>query len=484
MTIQTVDASHALSAGCRLLFDRNPLPMWVYDLRNLRMLAVNDAALARYRYSRQSFIALSLPDLYHPDHATHLHAELQRAHACGAGARWRLRCSDGEPVEVEIVSEDVEFAGNPARMALVSDLGEKHRAEQELLEEREALRTVVDTTTDAILNVDQDGKICAFNTGAENVFHRTRQSMLGQGIEMLLPERFRSEHPLQMHAFAQSGVRSRKMGVSLVKGLRADGQELDLEGNISQLVVGPRRVTVVCLRDVTRRVRSDAEFARSRSQLADLTHKLMQQEKILVHRLAQSLHDQLGQTIAAIRMAHDTVVALQEGEPAGAVKRVQDQMGTLIGQAVHQVRQVLMDLRPPLLEEQGLAAALDNELRSRSLAFPQMDILIDLAPQVAPMRWPHEVEYAAFMVAREAVDNALRHAGATTIHACLQGSSSLLQLEVTDDGVGMTEGAAPQTGHLGILGMRERAQAVGADFCMRSSENPGTRVSFCWQETV
>lgn len=145
---------------------------------------------------------------------------------------------------------------------------------------------------------------------------------------------------------------------------------------------------------------------------------------------------------------------------------------------------MLVDLRPPLLEEQGLAAALDNELRNRSLTQPLVDISMHVAPDLTQLRWPGEVEYAAFMVVREAVENALRHSGASLVAVHLSGSALSLQLVITDNGVGINEGATTKTGHLGILGMRERAQGVGAAVTVASDDGGGTRVWFGWQSST
>jgi signal transduction histidine kinase len=258
---------------------------------------------------------------------------------------------------------------------------------------------------------------------------------------------------------------------------------LDLEVTISQLTVQKQKVLIANLRDVTQRVRADAVFEQSRTQLSELTHKLMTQEKTLVKGLAQALHDQLGQTMAAIRMAHETIVTLQADQVAPGVHKLQAQLGALISQAIRELRQVLTDLRPPLLDEHGLAAALDNELRNRSLKVPQIDISVHVQPQVAQVRWPPEVEYAAFMVAREAVENALRHSGATTVAARLAGSALCLVLEVGDNGMGMPADATVKPGHLGILGMQARAHAVGAGVTVDSGATGGTRVCFTWQST-
>jgi hypothetical protein len=213
----------------------------------------------------------------------------------------------------------------------------------------------------------------------------------------------------------------------------------------------------------------------------DLTAKLLSQEKLLIKRLSQVLHDQLGQTMTAIRMVHETIMATQRGTYPAEIERMELQLGALIGQAIRQVRQVLMDLRPPLLEEQGLASALDNELRNRALTKPDIDISIHVSPETTLMRWPSEVEYAAFMIVREAVENSLRHSGASSVSVRLAGNALSMHLEVADDGKGFAKDDGQAKGHLGILSMRERASAVGAKVSIDSTASQGTRVRFDWE---
>lgn len=489
METPSEDVSHKLQAGYRLLFERNPMPMWVYDVETLRMLAVNEAALAQYGYSRQELVGLTLPELHHEDEVAQLHEHLELPLDAQRTPRlWQHRHRDGGFVEVEVATEELELDGIRARMAVVRDMTAQRRAEQaqrdleqRLLEERETLSAVLDSTSDGIISTDAEGLIKTFNPGAERIFLCTQASMQGQSIEVLLPERFRAAHRQRRQRFAESGEPSRMMGLGLVKGLRSDGRELDLEGAISLVSVRQQQLLIINLRDVTERVRADAEFEQSRAQLSDLTQRLMTQEKTVVKRLAQALHDQLGQTMAAIRMSHETIMTLQQEKASSGIDRLQAQMGTLIGQAIRQVRQVLIDLRPPLLDEHGLAAALDNELRNRSLAQPRFDISIDVQPEIALMRWSTEVEYAAFMVAREAVENAWRHSGASSVALRMTGTATSLQLEVADKGVGIAAGATLRSGHLGILGMQERAQAIGATVTVDSGGVPGTRVRFSWQ---
>lgn len=471
-------ASHKLQISYQLLFERNPLPMWVYDVQTLRMLAVNEAALAQYGYSKQEFVGLTLLDLCRSEKDDSLTPKPKPGNGTAAApTRCQHQHRNGEVIEVETLTEELVFDGLHARLVRVKDV----TAAQHLHEERETLAAVIRSTDSAIISTDRDGRVKLFNPAAERIFGRSQESMQGQSIDVLLPARFRAAHTQHLGDFADSHTPMRMMGMGRVKGLRANGQEIDLDAKISQVMVNQQPILIANLRDVTAQLRVHAEFELSRIQLSELTSKLMTQEKTLVKRLAQTLHDQLGQTLAAIRMAHETVLTLHKVKPPPAIERMQAQMSKLIGHAIRQVRQVLVDLRPPLLDEQGLAAALDNELRNRAHTLPQMDISIHVPPEVASVRWPTEVEYAAFMVAREAVENAFRHSGASAVSVWVAGSPQALQLKVVDNGVGISPDTMLRTGHLGIIGMQERSQLVGATVEVGPGEVQGTCVRFQWE---
>ncbi|OGB33438.1 MAG: hypothetical protein A3F78_22370 [Burkholderiales bacterium RIFCSPLOWO2_12_FULL_61_40] len=556
------DAPRQPEVNFRLLFERNPLPIWVYDIKTRKVLAVNDAALAQFGPNTEALIGqaqdpqaeIATVDLecvggparmaVVKDRSALRHAEqavrtltLQLSSTLESIAEaffsldrdWRFTYVNARAEELLGYSRDqllgcrmseklpdvlggtfqAEFtrameAGEPVsfeayygpsavvrKLHLVPsdqglavyfrDLTEPRVPEQRLQEEREILFAVVNSTTDAIIATDFEGRIQMFNKGAEHIFHRTFSEVQGKMIEMLLPERFRSMHSQHRQRFAEARGGNRSMGLGLVKGLRADGQEIDLEGTISQVRVHRKQLLITNLKNVSERLRVSAEVEQSRAQLLELTQRLMVQEKTLVKRLAQVLHDQLGQTVAAIRMAHETIGTLLGSTAPAPVVRLQAQMGMLVNQAVRQVRQVLVDLRPPLLEEQGLAAALDNELRNRSVTHPQLDISIHITPETAALRWPPEVEYAAFMVAREALENALRHSGASAVWIDLVGSGKSLRLDVTDNGTGIQDGAIQRSGHIGLFDMRERANAVAASVSVGPHSPSGTRVRFNWR---
>jgi PAS domain S-box-containing protein len=113
------------------LFEVNPHPMWVYDLETLRFLVVNDAAVRRYGYSRDEFLAITLRDIRPPEDVPAL---LRNVAGVGQGldraGLWRHRLKDGSLIDVEITSHTLEFDGRRAELVLAIDVAERRRTEE------------------------------------------------------------------------------------------------------------------------------------------------------------------------------------------------------------------------------------------------------------------------------------------------------------------------------------------------------------------
>jgi PAS domain S-box-containing protein len=226
--------------------------------------------------------------------------------------------------------------------------------------------------------------------------------------------------------------------------------------------------------DITERRQAQSLLQQHRQELSKLTEQLLEQEKLMTSKLALALHDQLGQTLTAARLMLDVQMNTQPTESGR-------NMGVLLGQAMDQVRSLLMDLRPPMLEENGLGPALQNEI---DRVYPPglfCDITLDASEGFMASRWPAKVEYAFFMIAREAISNALSHAKADLIQVLLRLEPQGLSMEIVDDGQGFVPASGAElAGHLGLVGMKERAAAVNARLSFSSQLGDGTRVKLMW----
>ena len=249
--------------------------------------------------------------------------------------------------------------------------------------------------------------------------------------------------------------------------------------SVSRIEVNGQQYFAAIMRDITDRVRTERALVQYQVELTELTQALLAQERSTANRLAQVLHDELGQTLAAIRIDFVSDVPLAGADEQARHARVD----RLIDQAVREVRSVLAELRPTILDESGLAEALDNELADPRMGPDGLAIELAVAPELRALRWDRKVEYAVFMVAREAINNALRHARATRVRISLSGGASALRLEVSDNGAGFESAAqTARPGHLGMVGMRERSIAIGARFEVDTRPGEGTSVVLTWQE--
>lgn len=148
----------------RKLFDANPHPMWVFDLESLRFLAVNDAAIAHYGYSRDEFLALTIADIRPAEDVELLKAHLARkANGLEDAGIWRHRRRDGSLIIVEISSHSLLFDGRPAELVLAHDITEQRKIEEALRRNQAHLRAIVDTEPECVKLLDPLGGLLEMN---------------------------------------------------------------------------------------------------------------------------------------------------------------------------------------------------------------------------------------------------------------------------------------------------------------------------------
>lgn len=354
------------------------------------------------------------------------------------------------------------------------EITERKRAEAALHASEAYRLSLFEQLADAVLLVDRERHIVDANSQALSMLGYGRDELLRLCVTDLLPE---SEH----HRLDEE-VRVMLAGRPLLtewEHVRKDGSRFPAEVSL-RMLDGALFLAVV--RDITARRASEKASLAFQLELSDLTQRLLAQEKTTTQRVAQALHDNLGQTLAVARLTLDACISTYAATMPEGMEAQTDRMSLLLDQAMREVRQVLADLRPPLLEDQGLEAALDNEIRSRAIAGRSTDVLLEVADEAANRRWPSDVEYGAFMVAREAIANAWQHAGASMIRVVLGGDAATLRLDVIDDGKGIPPPLLHgRPGHLGLVGMRERAIAIGARFAVDASPAGGTCVSLHWR---
>jgi signal transduction histidine kinase len=210
---------------------------------------------------------------------------------------------------------------------------------------------------------------------------------------------------------------------------------------------------------------------RERSQL--LAQQLMEAQEAERRRLARELHDEIGQALTAVKINLQSI-AQAPGELAAG--RLQESLA-IVDQALQQVRSLSLDLRPSLLDDLGLVAALRWYLDRQG---QRAGLAVEFVADPPGLRAAAELETACFRVAQEALTNIVRHAQAQRVWVELRQNEAELQMRIRDDGKGFDVAAARQRAvhgaSLGLLGMQERVVLLRGLLNIQSEAGLGTTI--------
>jgi len=203
------------------------------------------------------------------------------------------------------------------------------------------------------------------------------------------------------------------------------------------------------------------------AELGRVSWHMLEDQEATARRFSHELHDELGQALTAIRA---NLSALEPGAPATA-ERLQD-CRRLVDEAIGNVRQLSQLLRPVILDDFGLEAA----LRWLGEGFQtRTGIAVDLESHFSG-RLPDETETHLFRIAQEALTNVARHSGAKRVRLKLETHGEQICLSIEDDGRGLPAAAASNGQGMGMIGMRARARSAGGDVTVRSHPGEGVLI--------
>ena len=209
------------------------------------------------------------------------------------------------------------------------------------------------------------------------------------------------------------------------------------------------------INDVTERTEAEKALRMATERLQMLSRRLLEIQETERRRLAIELHDEIGQALTAAKI---NLQSLQRfPEPANLARRLEDSV-RIVDRAFNQVRSLSLELRPSLLDDLGLAAAV-RWLADQHAA--RAGVALHFVSELGDSRFEPAVEIASFRIVQEAVNNIVKHAGATEMTVDLRETGDALHVRVRDDGAGFDVAAARQraarAASLGMLGMEERA---------------------------
>lgn len=352
--------------------------------------------------------------------------------------------------------------------SVARDITERKQAEIALRESEDRYHTLVAASLDAVLLTVPDGRILSANATACRMFGRSEEELIRIGRAAIMD----GSDPRLAPALAERERTGRFTGE--LTFLRSDGTTFP--GEISSAVFpnrdGELRTSMV-IRDITDR--KEAEAARR-----VLIHRLQTLREEEHTRIARRIHDELGQFLSKAKM------------DLGWLEKRLDTMGNrpeintlleravgltdLVDQAMNVMHRIASELRPGILDRLGLRMALEHEadaFRKRTGIACRMQ-----ASEGTPSPNP-EAATAIFRIVQEALLNVARHASATAVDITLEITQDESRLTVSDNGIGIAREAIANPKSLGLLGMRERMDALGGTLTLHPGDRNGTVLIAC-----
>jgi len=377
---------------------------------------------------------------------------------------YRVRHRDGTVLHLEATTTINLEGGDLMVRGVVRDVSERKRGEESLRQSEERYRRLFEMESDTVQMVDSETcRFIDFNGAALRMYGYSMEEYMRLRLSDLSAEPEKTFQSLQ----------DEETLVPLRWHRKKDGTVFPVEIAGSFFEYHGRKVHVSAIRDISERVRSEERLCELNRQLRTLGEHLQNVQEQERMALARDFHDDIGQGLTLLKFDLEWIARRLPADCGETAERLRE-MRACIGQLTASVQRIAADLRPPMLDNIGLPAALEwqvNEFGKRTglECFVILNDDIVLADRNAAS--------AVMRIVQEALTNVARHARATEICVSLCRDGGNLQLEISDNGCGITAEQAASHKAYGMMSMQERARLCRGTLAISSSPGGGTTLN-------
>lgn len=460
----------------RLLFDKSIDAMML--LENGRIIDCNEAAVVMMGCSRrEELIGLSpvdiSPEEQQNDRTSVELVPLLARDALAKGSlrfEWLHRRANGEIFPAEVSLTALSAHNEQLFHAFLRDISARRQAEAASREFEERYRIAIEHSNDAVALVRED-KYIYVNRKFLDIFGYKSTKEIVERSPLIIVHPDDREKVRRFSLARRDGklIRARYQ----FKAVRKDGTPFFVEASMARINYMGATVLLSYLRDVTERKEAEDELKHSEAQLRALSARIQSVREKERTVIAREIHDELGQALTGLKMDLSWLVRKPPTDQTALKGRVEN-MTAYVDGIIDRVRKISSSLRPGILDDLGLDAAIEWQARGFQ---DRTGIRVGISSVLKDVEIDRERSTAIFRIFQEALTNISRHAGATRVSIALKQHKSRIVLIVEDNGRGITPSEVQNPGSLGILGIRERARLFGGRVTVTGRSGKGTRVT-------
>ncbi|KAF0250418.1 MAG: putative hybrid sensor histidine kinase [bacterium] len=369
------------------------------------------------------------------------------------------------------------------------EITERKRVEEAIAAEKKLLAVTLGSIKDGVITVDKEGTIVLINQAAEQIIGVNQEETINKPFNKILKlvsESDRKTRRNTINRALKTGKRIEHTTASIL--ITKDGQErivsesalpiFDTDSNLIGVVLVFRDITEKrkieeklmheqAARAVAKLV--ELELEKSNLQLQALSAYVLKAQEEERIRLARELHDELGQALTSIRLGLELATASLPETHTNKTNKILNDLCAYVETTAKDVQRVARDLRPSVLDDFGLAAALEAYADAYAKR-TGIRVTLSLDKLLKPLT--KEVETAFYRIVQEALNNSAKHSAAKNISIDFIEQHTQIVLTIVDDGKGCVLDIE-QKNSFGLMGMSERARIVGAEISMKSQVGKG-----------